>query len=113
MILQANEACVRPRSSVRIMRARRFRWHGLSLREVRHLHAIEVHDAVRPINRYIHRVPFANRLDRTRQCLCKCLEHARARVVVGPVAYFNLVSSVDWHPRFSRFFRYADKDPGV
>src|SRR5713101_5042496 len=95
------------------MRAPRFSWHGLSFCEVRDLDAVEMHDCARSINCYVHRVPFAKRFDRSRQCFCKCVKHAGARIVVGPVANFDLITSVDWHPRLGRLVRYANKDPGV
>src|SRR5437773_12487933 len=95
------------------MRTRRFSWHKLSFGKVRDLDAVEMHDCVRSINRYVHRVPFANRFDRACQCFCKRVKHAGARIVVGPVTNFDLVTSVDWHPRFGGLLRDADKDPRV
>jgi hypothetical protein len=95
MILQANEAWVRPWPSIRIMSTRRFRRLCLSLSEVRDSYGVEVHDCLRSINGGVHRVPFADWFDRARQSFCKCVEHTRARIVVGPVADFDLIASVD------------------
>src|SRR5256885_4088290 len=95
------------------MGARKFRRYSLSFCKVRYLDGIEVHDCARSINCDVHRVPFADRFNRARQSFCKCVEHAGARIVVGPVANLNLVTAVDWHPRFGRLLRYANKDPGV
>src|SRR5258708_7585505 len=99
MILQADEAGVWTRSSVRIMRCSGLRGHRLSLGKVRDLYTVEINDGARSIDRDVHRVPFPDWLDWARQRFCKCVKHSCARVVVGPVANFDLVTSVDRHPR--------------
>src|ERR1700730_2464815 len=65
------------------------------------------------IKGYIHRVPFADWFDRPCQCFCKGVKHPCARIVVGPVAYFNLATAVDWHPGFGRLLRYADENSRI
>src|ERR1700675_141433 len=95
------------------MRTSRFWWHGLSFGKVGDLHPVEVNDCVRSIDGNVHRVPFADRLDRARQSFRKCVEHTGARIVVGPVPNLDLIASVDWHPRLGSFLRYANKDPRV
>src|SRR5215831_17650476 len=113
MVLKADVAGIRPWSPIRIDGTSMLRRDWLSFGKIRDFHTVQMYDDVRTIHRYLHRVPFAERSDWTRQGFCECVEHAGAGVIVGPVADLDFITAVNWHPWFGGFLRNPDKDPRI
>src|SRR6516164_7887067 len=78
MVLKADVAGLRSWPPIGIDGTGVLRGNWLPFGKIRDLHTIQEYHDVWAIHRYLHRIPFAERLDWTRQGFGECVEHASA-----------------------------------